>query len=56
MFNKNISDDKIYAQTYQKFKNQVKLPWEYIKTMGESKYFNHFYSQEVIDTVMRKWS
>ena len=56
LVNTNIGEGKIYAETYQDFKKKIKLPSDYIAKMCESKYFNHFYSQVVIDATKMKWS
>ena len=56
LIKKNVGKDKEYAMTYEAFTRTVKLPDEYIARMCESKYFNHFYSKEAIDTVRKKWS
>jgi hypothetical protein len=56
LFNKNISADKEYASTYMDFKRNVKLPSDYLDLMCKSKYFTHFYDQDVIDAVRIKWS
>ncbi|MEQ9304942.1 MAG: putative capsular polysaccharide synthesis family protein [Marinoscillum sp.] len=54
--NENIASDKIYADTYSRFKSEVKLPAEYISKMKNSRYFQHFYDQYTIDKVCKKWS
>jgi len=56
LVNRNISAHKEYASTYMDFKRDVKFPLDYIDKMCKSKYFSHFYDQNVIDTVRRKWS
>jgi hypothetical protein len=56
LLNRNISADKEYASTYMDFKRNVKLPSDYLEMMCKSKYFTHFYDQEVIDAVRTKWS
>lgn len=55
LIKKNVSQDKDYAMTYDAFTRTVKLPDDYIARMCESKYFTHFYSQETIDMVRKKW-
>ena len=54
--NINIGEEKDYSMTYKAFKRKVLLPSDYVTRMCESKYFNHFYSQEVIDAIRKKWS
>lgn len=52
----NLGEKKEYSATYKVFRDTIKLPSDYIDRMCESKYFNHFYSQEVIDTARTRWS
>ena len=53
--NSNIGAKKEYAETYKLFKEQVQLPLDYINKMCDSQYFNHFYSQEEVESVRKKW-
>ncbi|AFY69764.1 Protein of unknown function NKWYS [Thalassoporum mexicanum PCC 7367] len=53
--NANIGSQKDYAQTYQEFRAKLILPHDYLQTMSESQYFNHFYSQEFIEATISKW-
>ncbi len=39
----NISENKQSNSLYQKFKNEVKLPDEYIERIKRSKFVQHFY-------------
>jgi hypothetical protein len=55
IFNRNIGADKEYSSTYKGFKKNVKLPLDYINMICKSKYFNHFYDQDTIDSVKQKW-
>jgi|WetSurSiteA1Bulk_404760.scaffolds.fasta_scaffold63042_1 hypothetical protein len=56
LFNSNVAEHKEYAETYRAFRAKVKLPPDFISKMCDSKYFRHFYSQEVIDKVKQKWT
>jgi len=56
LVNRNISAQKEYASAYMDFKRNVKFPLDYIDKMCKSKYFNHFYDQDIIDSVKQKWS
>jgi hypothetical protein len=56
LVNRNISAQKEYASAYEDFKRKVKLPLDYIDEICESKYFNHFYEQDLINVVRKKWS
>ncbi len=48
LFNENLAEDKDYAETYRDFKVKAKLPLDYVSTMCESRYFNHFFSKAVM--------
>jgi hypothetical protein len=52
----NIATDKYYNDIYKTFQANIKLPIDYIDTMLNSKYTNHFYSNEEIDRFRSKWS
>ena len=56
MVNNNIGDEKEYGLGYKNFKTNVKLPIDYIDKMCKSKYFNHFYDKDYIDSIRKKWS
>ena len=56
IFNRNVGEDKLYAETYRQFKEKVKLPRDYVTKLCESRYFTHFYSRDVIDQMRRRWS
>jgi hypothetical protein len=56
LFNVNIGEDKLYAETYRQFKENVKLPRDYVARLCASRYFVHFYSQDVIDRMKKRWS
>ncbi|MEQ9304943.1 MAG: putative capsular polysaccharide synthesis family protein, partial [Marinoscillum sp.] len=53
--NYNVSENKVYAKLYRDFKSNVSLPDTYLNEMAESKYFKHFYDNEVIKEVCDKW-
>ena len=52
----NVGDLKVYADRYRAFKQEVRLPADYVDRMCASRYFNHFYSPETIAEVRRRWS
>ena len=52
----NVGSQKEYNALYQEFKNNLKLPDEYIETMCNSKYFKHFYSASEIEKTKKQWS
>ena len=51
----NIGSEKEYAPIYKKFKQTVTLPETYMNDMYQSKYVQHFYSQEEIRRFERIW-
>jgi hypothetical protein len=53
--NVNIGFEKDYGKTYKEFQQLVKLPDQYLQKMCTSKYFKHFYSQQEIDVIRKKW-
>lgn len=52
----NIAEDKYYNDTYKVFQANIKLPIGYIDSMLNSKYTNHFYSNEEISEFRLKWN
>ena len=52
----NVGDLKVYADTYRDFKQEVRFPADYVDRMCNSRYFQHFYSQEVIEGTRRRWT
>lgn len=53
---RNVGEAKAYRLMYKQFKTEVKLPFNYLNKMRDSKYFNHFYSQDYIERIIKKWS
>jgi len=53
--NRNIGEKKAYASIYKDFRTHVKLPFDYIDELCNSKYFNHFYGEIYLDAVREKW-
>jgi len=54
--NANIGEQKDYANTYRTFRKEVVLPADYVTRMCESKYFNHFYPRETVESVRARWT
>jgi hypothetical protein len=52
---KNVGENKLYAETYQAFKNKIHLPSEYVNKMCDSKYISHFYTKNFVDSLRQKW-
>jgi hypothetical protein len=53
--NTNVAKDKKYAKKYNEFKKNAVLPDEYLDEMCSSKYFRHFYSDDEIRKIRKKW-
>jgi hypothetical protein len=54
--NANVAADKEYSRVYRDFRDQVKLPEEYLTRMYDSKYAKHFYSPQEIQRFYAYWS
>ncbi len=52
--NENVGAEKNYSDTYKQFK-KLSLPNWYFEQMQTSKYMRHFYSEEEIEKIKRKW-
>ena len=52
----NVSNKKIYSETYEQFKKKIALPHSYLEKMLNSKYSRHFYTNSEIDAIWSKWS
>ena len=52
----NVSNKKIYSETYKQFKKKIALPHSYLERMLNSKYSRHFYTDSEIDAIWSKWS
>jgi hypothetical protein len=55
IINAKITMDKPYAEAYQHFKNALQLPKWYIDKMRNSKYSQHFYSPEELQSSWSRW-
>lgn len=51
----NFGDEKDYGATYRAFKQQVKLPVEYVERLCGSRYFQHFYDDAMRASVLARW-
>jgi hypothetical protein len=52
----NISQNKEYADAYSEFKHKIDLPTEYIDRMYNSQFVRHFYKDDEIAAMRRRWS
>jgi hypothetical protein len=53
---RNVGRAKSYAEAYNAFKKQIRLPRDYLDRMLQSRYAQHFYDQQTIDSVYRRWT
>ena len=53
--NENIGKEKVYSQTYNKFKSEVRLPEKYINYLCKSTYFNQFYDDKTYQKILTRW-
>lgn len=53
--NANVGSKKPYSGLYGEFKDTVRFPEAYMKRMCESRYFRHFYCQDIIDKTWDRW-
>jgi hypothetical protein len=51
----NVAADKAYARQYGEFKQRVRFPEEFFRTMYDSKYARHFYGQEELARFAAGW-
>jgi hypothetical protein len=49
------TEQKGFAQLYSKFKNEYKLPANYLKLIQSCKYFNFYFSEEERNNYLSKW-
>jgi hypothetical protein len=56
LLNKNVADEKDYAETYKKFKEAFIAPDWYIHKMYESRFFNHFYGESQKNSLIKRWT
>ena len=52
----NVARGKDYSRVYRDFRDNLKLPDEYLAQMYESKYVRHFYSAQEIERFYSCWS
>ena len=52
----NTSTQKKYFPIYREFISNINLPTSFVKELYSSKYVKHFYSDQEIQVLQRKWS
>ena len=52
----NAAADKDYAQQYQDFHAQLRLPQSYLDRLYDSDFAKYFYTQEQLENFRQKWS
>jgi len=55
LVNANVSESKDYAQIYQRFKTEIRLPDSYLERMYSSRLAQHFYSPAEIAAFQAHW-
>jgi len=55
LIQKNVGAKKPYATLYKDFRETVKFSEKYLRKMCDSRYFQHFYSSDVIQKVYERW-
>lgn len=53
---RNESSSKVYAKAYKEFVKSIEVPSDYAERMLCSKYAQHFYSEQELDSVYRWWT
>jgi hypothetical protein len=53
---KNIGEQKDYADLYKDFKSHISLPNSYLDKLYKSKFCTHFYEEEEISRFRSRWS
>lgn len=56
LVNANVSESKDYAQIYQRFKTEIRLPDSYLERMYSSRLAQHFYSPAEIAGFRANWT
>ncbi|MEN8129479.1 MAG: putative capsular polysaccharide synthesis family protein [Pseudomonadota bacterium] len=56
LLNKNLGDNKDYADLYKDFKDHIHLPDSYLDKLYKSKFSNHFYSEVEISSFRNRWT
>jgi len=51
----NRARSKKYSEVYMKFLEMIKLPTDYIERLLSSKYARHFFAQDELDLIKKKW-
>jgi hypothetical protein len=51
----NLAVDKVYAEQYAEFKQRIRFPEAFFRTMYESKYAQHFYDPSELQRYSEQW-
>ncbi|WP_413167435.1 putative capsular polysaccharide synthesis family protein [Capilliphycus salinus ALCB114379] len=52
----NDSEHKAYREAYQKIREEITLPESVLANIYSSQYCQHFYTEEMIDRFIKRWS
>lgn len=55
LLNDNMGDEKWYAKSYQKAKQELKISKEYFKKCFDEPYVKHFYNEHDIELFKNRW-
>jgi hypothetical protein len=55
LVNKNVGNNKTYAEEYNDFKSSITLPNSYFSLMSQSKYSKFFYSESELESIKQKY-
>ncbi len=55
LLSKNVGNAKNYKNLYKHVIKEIKLPEDYLNSLYDSKYANHFYTKEEISMFRKKW-
>lgn len=53
--NAHVTSERWLGNIYTKFKQEVKLPIEYLDWMLNSKYAKHFFTDQELESIYRRW-
>lgn len=56
LLERNVSEDKDYAELYARFKQRLKLPRATVEELVDSKYCRHFYTEEERSRMFERWT
>jgi hypothetical protein len=55
LINRNVGQQKEYAELYREFKELLRLPHEYVEEYNASKFAQHFYTDAELTASVQQW-